>query len=104
MRSRTDYDKVGQKIDYEKVKQRLAERVLQLTPQWRKTAADVLAPLDKHLRDLRAKGWTYQQLTQELNESGVAVKVGTLRNYLTSAAKRKRGARRSGSKRAADDA
>jgi hypothetical protein len=34
------------------------------------------------LLTLRGNGWSYEQLAQELNEAGLPVKVGTLREYL----------------------
>lgn len=55
----------------------------QQPPKKRKQLADALAPVHVRLQQLRAKGWTYEQLAKELNEFGLPVKPAALRDYLT---------------------
>jgi hypothetical protein len=102
MKTRTDYTQLAEKIDYTKLEKKLEQLREQQPPKKRKSAADLLAPLRDKLAELRAKGWTYAQLCAELNAVGLAVPVGTLRQYLgngghgaKSNAKRRGGKRRS---------
>lgn len=84
MSARTNYDQLADKIDYTKLEKKLEQLGEQAPPKKRKSVADLLAPVREKLLELHAKGWTYEQLAQELHESGLPVKVATLRNYLTS--------------------
>jgi len=86
MKERTDYQAIAERIDYTKLEKKLDELQGEPPPKKRKSAGDVLAPVREKLLELRAKGWTYAQLTAELNGAGVPVKVGTLRAYLRGAA------------------
>lgn len=92
MNERTDYSALAEKIDYARLEKRLEQLRQQEPPKRRKTVSDLLASVRDKLLELHANGWTYQRLVEELNESGVPVKVGTLREYLRSggrAAKRR---------------
>ena len=83
MSTRTNYDQLADKIDYTKLEKKLDQLRDKTPPRKRKTVADLLAPVRERLIELRGNGWTYEQLTQELGESGLPVKVATLRNYLS---------------------
>jgi hypothetical protein len=103
MSTRTDYAEAADRIDYQKLDKRLDQLREQLPPKKRKRAADLLAPVRGKLLELHGKGWTYEQLAQELNGSGLPVKAGTLRDYLTGREhKRKSKARRGEGKRGVD--
>jgi len=84
MATRTDYNEAADKIDYSKLDKKLDQLREQKPPKKRKRAADLLAPVREKLLELHGKGWTYEQLTQELNGAGLPVKAATLRDYLTS--------------------
>ena len=86
MTERTDYTAAAEGIDYAKLEKKLDQLREGKPPRARKRASDVLEPVREKLLELRAKGWTYAQLTAELNGAGVPVKVGTLRAYLRGAA------------------
>ena len=83
MNTRTNYDQLAEKIDYTKLDKKLEQLREQEPPKKRKRAADLLAPVREKLLELHSKGWTYEQLSKELNESGLPVKIATLRGYLT---------------------
>lgn len=83
MSTRTNYDQLADQIDYTKLDKKLEQMRGQEPPKKRKRAADLLAPVREKLLELHGKGWTYDQLAQELNEAGLPVKVATLRAYLT---------------------
>lgn len=101
MSARTNYDQLADRIDYAKLEKKLEQMQEKTPPKKRKNVADLLAPVREKLLELHAKGWTYEQLTQELHESGLPVKMATLRNYLTSRAHSgKKRARRNGRKSA----
>ena len=93
MNDRTNYGTVADKIDYPKLDKKLDQLREQEPPKKRKQIGDVLAPVEARLRELRGKGWTYEQLARELNEFGLPVKPSALRDYLT-ARKAKAPARR----------
>lgn len=84
MSTRTNYDQLADRIDYTKLEKKLEQLQEKTPPKKRKSVADLLAPVREKLLELHAKGWTYEQLAQELHDSGLPVKVATLRNYLTS--------------------
>jgi hypothetical protein len=96
MSDRTNYAAVAERIDYPKLDKKLEQLREQEPPKKRKSAADVLAPVREKLAALHAHGWTYAQLAEELKSAGLAVPAGTLREYLSQAAKRNR--RRRGSR------
>jgi hypothetical protein len=101
MSTRTDYAAAAEQIDYPKLDKKLDQLQEQPPPKKRKRAADLLAPLRGKLLGLHGKGWTYERLAQELNESGLPVKAATLRDYLTGREhKRKSKGRQRGSKSA----
>jgi hypothetical protein len=82
MSERTDYTAVAERIDYAKLERKLDQLQDRPPPQRRKKASDVLEPVREKLLRMRANGWSYEQITAELNEAGLPVKVGTLRDYL----------------------
>jgi hypothetical protein len=82
MSERTDYGTIAEKIDYTKLDKKLDGLREQEPPKKRKSVGDVLAPVRDKLAELHAAGWTYSRLAEELNEAGLPVKVGTLREYL----------------------
>src|SRR5579871_4066293 len=99
MNARTDYDQLAGKIDLEKLNKKLDQLREQEPPKRRKGVAGLLDPMRDKLLDLRDKGWTYQQLAQELHDGGFPVKVATLRNYLSGRAhKAKKSKARAGRK------
>ena len=101
MNARTDYDQMAQKIDLAKVQKRMEGLREQEPPKKKKGVAGLLDSMRDTLFDLRAKGWTYQQLAQELTESGLAVKVPTLRNYLSSRAHKRKKSKPAAGRKAA---
>ena len=91
MSTRVDYTEVAAKLDYTALEQKLEQLRKQSPQKKRKHVGDVLAPIQAKLRDLHARGWTYDLLAYELNAAGVPVKPSTLREYLaTPRAKRTR--------------
>ena len=94
MSERTDYSAIADKIDYTKLERKLEQLRQQEPPKKRKSIADVLAPVRDKLIELRAAGWPYPRLVEELNSSGVPVKLGTLREYLSNGAGTRRRATR----------
>jgi hypothetical protein len=99
MKERTDYDQLAGKIDLAKLDKKLDQLREQEPPKRRKGVAGLLDPMRDKLLELHAKGWTYQQLAQELHDGGLPVKVATLRNYLTGRAhKAKKSKSRAGRK------
>ena len=83
MSTRTDYDEIADKIDYTKLERKLDQLREKEPPKKRRSAADLLGPVREKLLELHGKGWTYEQLARELHESGLPVKLATLRNYLS---------------------
>ena len=79
---RIDYGQLAAKLDYAALDKKLEQLREQQPSKKRKQIADVLAPVEARLRDLRAKGWTYEQLAKELNDFGLPVKSAALRDYL----------------------
>jgi ribosome-binding protein aMBF1 (putative translation factor) len=80
---RIDYGQLAAKLNYAALDQKLGQLREQEPPKKRKQIGDVLAPVAARLRELRAKGWTYEQLAKELNDFGLPVKPSALRDYLT---------------------
>ena len=99
MSERTDYSAVAERLDYTKLERKLDQLQDRPPPKRRKRASDVLEPVREKLLTLRANGWSYDQLTAELNEAGLPVKVGTLRDYLGNGHGAKSSAVRRGRKR-----
>jgi hypothetical protein len=82
MNPRVDYTEVAAKLDYAALEQKLEQLRKQSPAKKRKRVGDVLAPVQPKLRELHARGWTYELLAHELNAAGVPVKPSTLREYL----------------------
>jgi len=99
MSERTDYAAIAERLDYAKLEKKLDQLRDRPPPKRRKGASDVLEPVREKLLTLRASGWSYEQLTAELNEAGLPVKVGTLRDYLGNGHGAKPSATRHGRKR-----
>src|SRR6185295_12906325 len=79
---RIDYTQIAAQLNYAALDEKL-ERLGDLPPpRKRKQIGDALGPVEARLRALRAKGWTYEQLTNELNDFGLPVKPAALRDYL----------------------
>ena len=79
---RIDYGQLAAKLNYAELDQKLEQLREQSPPKKRKQIGDALAPVEARLRELRAKGWTYEQLAKELNDFGLPVKSAALRDYL----------------------
>jgi hypothetical protein len=88
MTTRTDYHQIAAKLNYSTLEKKLEALRTQEPPKEKKHVADLLAPITDKLRELRVKGWTYNQLTRELNEAGLPVKVSSLRAHLGTRARR----------------
>lgn len=80
---RIDYGQLAAKLNYAALDKKLEQLREQEPPKKRKQIGDVLAPVKARLLELRAKGWTYEQLAKELNDFGLPVKPAALRDYLT---------------------
>lgn len=81
--SRIDYGQLAAKLNYAALDKKLEQMREQTPPKKRKQIGDALAPVETRLRELRAKGWTYDQLAKELNDFGLPVRPAALRDYLT---------------------
>ena len=99
MSTRTDYAALAAKVDYAELSKKLDEMAKQEPPNRRKSAADVIAPVANKLRDLHAKGWTFEQLAESMKAMGCPVKAKVLRDHL---GKRVRKARSRGKTAAAN--
>ena len=97
MNLRPDYNQIAADLNGSALEKKLEELTHRVPPRNRKRLADVLGPFTERLLTLHGLGWTYRQLADELTASGLPVRVGTLREYLT---KTVRG-RRPGSRRGA---
>jgi len=80
---RIDYTELAAQLNYAALERKLAQLGEQEPPKKRKLVRDVLAPVAARLRELHAKGWTYEQLAKELNDFGLPLKPATLRDYLS---------------------
>jgi hypothetical protein len=49
-----------------------------------------VAPVAARLRELHAKGWTYDHLAKELNDFGLPIRATSIREYFTTPKKRSR--------------
>ena len=79
---RTDYAQIAAQLNYAALDKKLEQLRDTPPPKKRKQVADLLAPVETRLRELRAKGWTYEQLAKKLNEFGLPVKPSALRDHL----------------------
>ncbi|MEO6994243.1 MAG: hypothetical protein ABI273_11480 [Lacunisphaera sp.] len=80
--SRTDYAQIAAQLNYAALDKKLEQLVTIPPPKKRKQVADLLAPVEPRLRELRAKGWTFEQLAKELTDFGLPVKSSALRDHL----------------------
>lgn len=81
---RIDYTQLAAQLNYIALTEKL-ERLRELPPpRKRKQIGDLLGPVAAQLRELRAKGWTYEQLSKELNDFGLPLKAPALRDYMIS--------------------
>ena len=92
MNPRIDYTQVAARLNYVALEKKLDQLGTQPPPKKRRHIGDVLAPIAEKLRELRAQGWTYEQLARELTDAGLPVKPSALRDHL--AAKKPKAARR----------
>ena len=90
MTERIDYTKIAEKVNYPALEKKLDELRHQPPPKKRKGAAQVLAPLTGKLLELRAKGWSYRQLVDELKNNGLTVTLTALRDHLVQAEKKRK--------------
>ena len=105
MSKRIDYGQIAAKLDYPTLDKKLEQLVQREPPKNRKTAVDLLEPLRERIIALHRKGWSSQQLAEELKAAGVPVNPARVRECLNrwtsggNGAAKRRGA--SQSKRAA---
>lgn len=83
MSTRIDYGQIAAKTDYAALDKKLAQLAERQPPKNRKTAADILEPLRERLLELHHRGWSSQQLAQELKAAGVPVSPARLRECLS---------------------
>ena len=101
MRTATDYTKLAATLDYAALEKKLEQLAQRDPPRKRKTVADVLEPLRDRLLDLHSKGWSANQLADELKTAGVTVSPARLRECLNrwaaggNGAAKRRGTKRS---------
>lgn len=79
MSKRIDYAQIAAKLDYPALDKKLEQLTQQAPPRNRKTAVDLLEPLRERLLALHRKGWSSQQLVEELKAAGVPVSPARLR-------------------------
>jgi hypothetical protein len=100
MSTRIDYEQIAAKLDYAALDKKLTQLAEREPPKHRKTAGDVLEPLRERLLALRRKGWSSQQLVEELKAAGMPVSPARLRECLNrwtaggNGAAKRRGTRR----------
>jgi hypothetical protein len=82
MSKRIDYEQIAAKLDYPTLEKKLAQLAEREPPKNRKTAADLLEPLRERLLALQRKGWSSQQLADELKTAGVPVSPARVREAL----------------------
>ena len=88
MKQRINYTEVVAKLNHSALEKKLEQLGSQEPPKKRKQVGDALAPYAAKLRELRGKGWTYEQLAKELSDAGLPVKPSALRDHLGEKAKR----------------
>jgi hypothetical protein len=100
MSKRIDYGQIAAKLDYPTLDKKLEQLAQREPPKNRKTAVDLLEPLRERIIALRRKGWSNQQLAEELKAAGVPVSPARLRECLNrwttggKGAAKRRGAKR----------
>jgi hypothetical protein len=82
MSKRIDYGQIAAKLDYPTLNKKLEQLALREPPKNRKTAADLLEPLRERILALQRKGWSSQQLAEELKAAGVPVNPARVRESL----------------------
>lgn len=100
MSKRIDYGQIAAKLDYPTLDKKLEQLAQREPPKNRKTAVDLLEPLQERIIALHRKGWSSQQLADELKAAGVPVNPARVRECLNrwtnggKGAAKKRGAKR----------
>jgi hypothetical protein len=100
MSKRIDYGQIAAKLDYPTLDKKLEQLAQREPPKNRKTAVDLLEPLRERIIALHRKGWSSQQLSEELKAAGVPVNPARVRECLNrwmaggKGTARKRGAKR----------
>ena len=97
---RPDYSRIAAELNGAALDKTLEELTQRTPPRKRKRLADVLSPYTDKLLKLHGLGWTYRQLAEELEASGLPVSVGTLREYLTKTAQERKPSGRSAGRKA----
>ena len=82
MNARIDYGQIAAKLDYAGLEQKLEQLTQREPPRKRKTAGDMLEPLRERIIALHRKGWSSQQLAEELKAAGVPVNPARVRECL----------------------
>ena len=82
MSKRIDYGQIATKLDYPTLDKKLEHLAEREPPKTRKTAVDLLEPLRVRIIALHRKGWSSQQLAQELKAAGVPVNPARVRECL----------------------
>jgi hypothetical protein len=91
---RIDYTQLAARLNYTALEQKLDHLQEVTPPKKRKCIGDVLSPIAAKLIELRKKGWSYEHLTQQLNDFGLPLRPAALRDYLTSREKKRPKSRR----------
>jgi hypothetical protein len=82
MSKRIDYGQIAAKLDYSTLDKKLEQLAQREPPKNRKNAADLLEPLRERILALHRKGWSSQQLAEELKAAGVPVNPARVRECL----------------------
>lgn len=82
MSKRIDYGQIAAKLDYPTLDKKLEQLAQREPPKNRKTAIDLLEPLRERIIALHRKGWSSQQLAEELKAAGVPVNPARVRECL----------------------
>jgi rhodanese-related sulfurtransferase len=99
MSKRIDYGQIAAKLDYPTLDKKLEQLAQREPPKNRKTVVDLLEPLRERIIALHRKGWSSQQLAEELKAAGVPVNPARVRECLNRwKAGGKGGAKRCGTK------
>jgi hypothetical protein len=99
MTTRIDHTELAAKLNYSVLDEKLEQLARSRRRKKRKQVGDVLAPVAEKLRELRAKGWSYEQPAKELSEAGMRVKPSTLRDHLGKVVRPKKPQRKDGPRR-----
>ncbi|MGC9943264.1 MAG: hypothetical protein ABSE48_15655 [Verrucomicrobiota bacterium] len=82
MSKRIDYEQTAAKLDYAALNKKLELLTQTEPPKNRNTALAMLEPLRDKLLALQRKGWSNQELADELKTAGVPVNAARLRECL----------------------